>query len=82
MVEGLNIKKDLPAFTDFNFINETLDLDKENETVAKDGAEEPSKDEKFSFLAMESFDQNKRLDVGPDGQTIWSVDTEYRESDD
>ena len=30
---------------------------------------------------MESVDLKKRMNVGPDGQTIWSVDTEYRESD-
>ena len=57
-------------------------MDEENKTVAKDGAEEPSKDENFSFSAMESFDQNTRLDVGPNVQTILSFDTEYRKSDD
>ena len=80
-VEGINVGKDLPAFTAFNSINETLDLDEENKAVAKDGAEEPSKDEKFSFLAMESNDQNKRTDTDEDGQTVWSVETDYRNTD-
>ena len=57
-------------------------MGEENKMVAKDGAEEPSKDEKFSFSAMELFDQNKQLDVGPDGKTIWSVATKYHKSDD
>ena len=55
-------------------------MDEEIKTVAKEGVEEPSKEKKFSFFAMESVDLNKQMDVGPDEQTIWSVDTENRES--
>ena len=51
-------------------------------TVVKVGTEEPSKDKKFSFLAMESNDQNKQMDIDEDDQTVWSVETEYRNTND
>ena len=63
-VEGLSAGKDKLSFTDFNFMNETLDLNEEIETVAEVGEEEPSKDEKFLFSAMESMTKkNKRISM-------------------
>ena len=59
LVERLSSGKDQPSFTDFKFINETSDLNEENETVAEVGAYKPSKDEKLSIANMESSDQNR-----------------------
>ena len=57
-------------------------MNKENEMVAKVGTEEPSEEEKLSFLAMESNDQDKQTDIDVDGFTMLSVVTEYRNTDD
>ena len=55
-VEGLSIEKDPPSFTDFKFINKTLDLNEEKKMVAEVGADKPSEDEKLSIANMESND--------------------------
>ena len=49
LVEGLNREKYQPFFTDFSFINETLDLGEEILSVVHDEAEEPVEAKKFSF---------------------------------
>ena len=80
-VEGLSIEKDQPSFIDFKFINKTLDLNEENEMVTEVGADKPSKEEKLSIASMGSNNQNKWTDVDEDGFTLWSVETEYRDTD-
>ena len=81
-VEGLGIGKDQPSSTDLKFINETLDSDEENGTVAEVGADESSKNKKVSIATMESNDQNKHMDGDEVGRKVWSVDTEYRNTND
>ena len=75
------MKKYQLPFTDFRFISRTLGLNKENKTVAEVGADKPSEDEKLSIANMELNDQNKWTDVDEDGNIVWTVGTEYRDTD-
>ena len=50
-------------------------------TVVQEEAEEPVEAKKFKSFEEMEFPRHERLDVGPDGQTVYSMDTEYNNSD-
>ena len=49
--------------------------------VVHEEVEEPVEAKKFKSFEEIEFPRSERLDVGPDGQTVYSMDSQYNDSD-